>query len=126
MKARAKLATDVDCSYTGLADYSFESYVLVMNHNGKKLQKQKENDVNEDVANRAAAICNIKPTTLYFRVKKYKETLMPKNINCSNIHLVSTNDKELMLEMYFLKMSRMSYGFTYSQGRELDINMQQR
>ncbi|CAH1636479.1 unnamed protein product [Spodoptera littoralis] len=102
----------------------------------RNYKKKKENDVNEEDAERAvlcvindrmklrtaAAIYNIKPTTLYYRVKKYKENVMPKNINYSSkhtVHQVFTNDEELMLERYFLKMSKMNYGLTYLQGRKL-------
>lgn len=60
----------------------------------RNYKKKKENDVNEEDAERAvlcvindrmklrtaAAIYNIKLTTLYYRVKKYKENVMPKNI----------------------------------------------
>lgn len=102
----------------------------------RNYKKKKENDVNEEDAQQAvlrvindgmklrtaAAIYNIKPTTLFYRIKKYKEKITPKNENYSSkhtVHQVFTNDEERMLERYFLKMSKMNYGLTYLQGREL-------
>lgn len=70
----------------------------------------------------AATIYNIKPTTLFYREKNYKDNVMPKNKNYSSkhtVHQVFTNDEERMLKRYFLKMSNMNYGLTYLQGREL-------
>ncbi|CAG4932395.1 unnamed protein product [Colias eurytheme] len=102
----------------------------------RNYKKKKESDVIEEDAQRAvsyvvndgmklrtaATIFNIKPSTLFYRVKKFKENIKPKNENYSSkhtTHQIFTNDEERMLEGYFLKMSSMNYGLTYLQGREL-------
>ncbi|CAH0728922.1 unnamed protein product, partial [Brenthis ino] len=101
----------------------------------RNYKKRKENSVNEDDAERAvlcvvnngmklktaAGIYNIKPTTLYNRVKNYKENITLKSkeyISKHTVYQVFTNDEEYMLEKYFLRMSKMNYGLTYVQARE--------
>ncbi|CAH0720382.1 unnamed protein product, partial [Brenthis ino] len=97
----------------------------------RNYKKRKENSVNEDDAERAvlcgmklktaAAIYNIKPTTLCNRVKNFKENITLKSKEYSSKHTVYqvfTNDEEYMLEKYFLRMSKMNYGLTYVQGRD--------
>ncbi|CAG9791330.1 unnamed protein product [Diatraea saccharalis] len=95
----------------------------------RNYKKKKENDeedaqraaffcvINDGMKLRiAAAIYNIKPTTLFCRVKKYKENITPKNEKyCSKhtVHQVFTNDEESMLEKYFLKMSKINYALVY-------------
>ncbi|CAH0713912.1 unnamed protein product, partial [Brenthis ino] len=81
----------------------------------RNYKKKKENSVNEDDAERAvlcvvnngmklktaAAIYNIKPTTLYNRVKIFKENITLKIKEYSSKHTVYqvfTNDEEYMLE----------------------------
>ncbi|CAG9788914.1 unnamed protein product [Diatraea saccharalis] len=94
----------------------------------RNYKKKKENDeedaqravlcvINDGMKLRtAAAIYYIKPSILFYRVKKYEENLSPKNEKyCSKhtVHQVFTNDEESMLEKYFLKMSKMNYSLTY-------------
>lgn len=102
----------------------------------RNYKKKRESDVNEDDVKKAvlcvvndgyklrtaASIYNIKHTTLFYRIKKYKENAIPRNEQFSSKHTVNQvfdNCEEGMLEDYFLKRSRMHYGLTYLQGRQL-------
>lgn len=70
----------------------------------------------------AAAIYNIRPNTLFYRVKKYKENLRPKNEDYKSkytVRQVFTNDEEKILEKYLNKMTKMKYGLTYLRGKKL-------
>lgn len=104
---------------------------MVRNYKKKRDTVVNEDDVKKAVLNvvndgyklrTAAAIYNIKPTTLFYRVKNYKEDVILRSDHFTSKHTVNQvflNDEEAMLEEYFLKRSRMHYGLTYLQGRQL-------
>lgn len=72
------------------------------------------------ILRRAADLYGLKPSTLFYRVKKYKKNITPKSELFSSKYTVAqvfTNDEEKLLEKYLLKSSKMNYGLTYKSAR---------
>lgn len=70
----------------------------------------------------AADTYYIKPNTLHYRIKKYKEDIPLKSEQFTTKYTVTqvfTNDEERMMKEYLLKSFKMNYGLTCKQARHL-------
>ena len=92
-------------------------------NNEEDVQKAVLNVVNGSMKlRRAADIYGLTTSTLFYRVKKYKENIAPRSELFSSKYTISqvfTNDEEKMLERYLLRSSKMNYGLTYKYTRSL-------
>ena len=104
---------------------------MVRNYKKKRVTKVIEEDVNNAVLqvanglmrpNEAAITYNIKRNTLHYRVKKYKSLLSKTKLGLTTKYTVAqvfNKDEEIMLRDYLIKSSKMNYGLTYKQAKEL-------
>ena len=72
--------------------------------------------------NEAAITFNIKRNTLHYRITKYKNLLSKTKLGFTTKYTVVqvfNKDVEIMLRDYLIKSSKMNYGLTYKQAKEL-------
>ena len=72
--------------------------------------------------NEAAITYNIKRNTLHFRIKKYKNLLSKTKLGLTTKYTVAQvfyKDEKKRLKDYLIKSSKMNYGLTYKQAKEL-------
>lgn len=112
--------------------YLFFLKIIMVRHYKKKREKEiDEQDMKTAVLQvitgqmklrQAADTYNIKPNTLHYRIKKYKEDIPLKSEQFTTKYTVTqvfTNDEERMMKEYLLTSSKMNYGLTYKQARHL-------
>lgn len=102
----------------------------------RNYKKKREGEINEDDMEnaiiqvisghmglrQAADAFNLKSNTLHYRIKNYKKDTIPKNIDYSTKYTVAqvfTRNEENLLKDYLIKSSKMNYGLTYKQAKEL-------
>lgn len=104
---------------------------MVRNYKKKRLEEVDEDNMEKAVLEvlsgnmklrRAAAIFGVKPNTLHYRIKNYKEYKPLKSKEFTSKYTVAqvfTTEEETALEGYLIKSTKMNYGLTYVQAREL-------
>ncbi|XP_065671766.1 uncharacterized protein LOC136089643 [Hydra vulgaris] len=103
---------------------------MVRNYKKKRVTEVIEEDINNAVLqvvnglmrpSEAAKTYNIKRNTLHYRIKECKN-LSKTNLGLTTKYTVAqvfNKDEELMLRDYLIKSSKMNYGLTYKQAKEL-------
>lgn len=104
---------------------------MVRNYKKKRESEVNEEDVNNAIhkvitgemkLRRAADTYNIKPNTLHYRIKKYQKDVKSKSEDYSTKYSTSqvfNKEQEKMLKEYIIRRSKMHYGLTYKQTRQL-------